>query len=160
MPPRPTIQTTPGTVHHVSVGSYFVNMFMPVLLGILLHIPVRILTENVKLFQPLHEMTQREGAPARHSLLLSTFSWRYRAASLRLPTRRHRRLLPHLTFALDVAATISTALSATAVGFQLMGGCQRGDLASVAQGCGLEPSIFLTPALLLISILAVMGLMV
>lgn len=49
MPPRPTFQTSPGTVHHVSVGSYFVNMFMPVLLRILLHIPVHILSENVKL---------------------------------------------------------------------------------------------------------------
>jgi hypothetical protein len=135
-------------------------MFMPVLLGTLLHIPVHILTENVKLFQPLHEMTQREGAPAQHSLLFSTFSWRYRAASLRLPGLRHRSLLPLLTLALNIAANISTALSATAVGFQLRGGCRRGDPASVARGCGLEPSISLTPALLLISTLAVMGLMV
>lgn len=160
MPPRPTSQTRPGKVHHVSVGSYFANMFMPVLLGILLHIPVHILTENVKLFQPLHAMTQREGAPARHSLLLSTFSWRYRAASLRQHGLRRRTLLPLLTLALDVAANISTALSATAFGFQLRGGCHRGDPASVARGCGLEPSISLIPALLLISTLAVMGLMV
>lgn len=160
MPPRPTVQTIPVTVHHVSVGSYFVNMFMPVLLATLLHIPVHILTENIKLFQPLHEMTQREGASARYSLLFSTFSWRYRAASLRQPGLRHRSLLPLLTIALDVAANISTALSATAFDFQLMGGCHRGDPASVARGCGLEPSISLTPALLLISTLAVMGLMV
>lgn len=158
--PRPTVQTIPGTIHHVSVGSYFANMFMPVLLGTLLHIPVHILAENVKLFQPLHEMTQREGAPARQSLLLSTFSWRYRAASLRQPGLRHRRLLPLLTLALNVAANISTALSATAFGFRLHGGCHRGDPDSVARGCGLEPSVSLTPALLLISTLAVMALMV
>lgn len=160
MPPRPTFQTSPGTVHHVSVGSYFANMFMPVLLGILLHIPVHILSENIKLFQPLHEMTQPEGAPARHSLLFSTFSWRYRAASIRPSGLRRRSLLPFLTLALDVAANISTALSATAVGFQLKGGCHRGDPASVARGCGLEPSMSLTPALLLISTLVVMVLMV
>lgn len=160
MPPRPTFQTGPGTVHHVSVGSYFANMFMPVLLGILLHIPVHILSENVKLFQPLHEMTQPEGSPARHSLLFSTFSWRYRAASLRPSVLRHRSMLPLLTLALGVAANICTALSATAVGFQLRGGCHRGDPASVARGCGLEPSMSLTPALLLISTLAVMVLMV
>lgn len=160
MPRRPTNQTIPGTVHHVSVGSYFANMFMPVMLGTLLHIPVHILTENVKLFQPLHEMTQREGAPARYSLLLSTFSWRYRAASLPLLGHRHRSLLPLLTLALDIAANISTALSATAVGFQLIGGCHRGDPASVARGCGLEPSISLIPALLLIGTLAIMGLIV
>lgn len=105
-------------------------------------------------------MTQPEGAPARHSLLFSTFSWRYRAGSLHPSGLRHRSLLPLLTLALDVVTNISTALSATAVGFKLRGGCHRGDPASVARGCGLEPSMSLTPALLLISSLAVMGLMI
>lgn len=56
----------------ISTGSYFIGFLLPTLLAIALSIPIRILDQTTKLYQPFSAMTVAYGARTSDSLCLKT----------------------------------------------------------------------------------------
>ncbi|ORY56864.1 uncharacterized protein BCR38DRAFT_304169, partial [Pseudomassariella vexata] len=159
-PTYPTGSPGPNvTVYYTTYGQYFVGMFLPTLLAILLSIPIRILDLNAKLFQPWHELTHRDGAAGRESLCLETSGWQSVVTSVR--SLFGGQALVFLTTALVMSSALLVPLSAEAVAFRLAGDCYAGSMS--AKNCAYVLSVFAQPAKAtagLLSFMAVTVLMV
>lgn len=162
--PLSTSQAVPNTntagvvieVYDLTMGTYFVCFFLPTLLCTLLQIPVRLIDQHVRLLQPFHAMTDRDGSAGRDSLWLATAGWRCRAASLRNLFSKKQSLV-FLTGVLQILTWLVVTFSATAVGLELVGsGCQQGDPYSVEHNCAMVPAIFLRPTIILLTLLGSM----
>lgn len=170
--PRPTAATSPSSalpsatapaaseeitkVYNLTLGPYFVCFFLPILLCTLLQIPVRILDQNARLYQPFHEMTYKGGALGRDSLLLQTSGLWCRLASIHRLFSRNQSLV-FLTSILQVTTMLVVSFSPTAVGMQLVGsGCDRGNPYSVQNNCAMMPAVFLRPTIIMLGLLTLM----
>ncbi|KAI2616253.1 hypothetical protein GGR54DRAFT_649523 [Hypoxylon sp. NC1633] len=138
----------------LSYGQYFIGMFLPTLLAIIIAIPVRILDLNAKILQPWHELTDERGSPGRASLCLDTSGWQSVVASWR--SLLGGQALVFLTSALALAAALLIPVSAEAVAFDLRGvGCVQGG--GSGRNCAYVLSVFDQAAKATLALLAVMG---
>ncbi|KAI1374809.1 hypothetical protein F4677DRAFT_156996 [Hypoxylon crocopeplum] len=152
--PSPSDSNVVVNVYTISYGQYFIGMFLPTLLAIVLAIPVRILDVNAKILQPWHELTHASGAPGRASLCLDTSGWQSIVASVR--SLLGGQALVFLTSALVLAAALLIPVSAEAVAFDLRGaGCVVGS--GSGRNCAYVLSVFDQAAKATVALLAVMG---
>lgn len=70
-PPRSNDQQT-LELQRMPTGAYFVGLMLPTLLVILIFIPIRILHQNVKLYQGFHALASNRGASASESICMKT----------------------------------------------------------------------------------------
>ncbi|KAI5860405.1 hypothetical protein GGS23DRAFT_613962 [Durotheca rogersii] len=159
----PTLPTDPPPasvrVYSLSHGEYFVGMFLPTVLAILLAVPVRALDANARVMQPWHALAaaRARGAAGRDSLCLETSGWGAAAASARALARG--RALGAVTGALVLASALLVPLAAEAVAFDLRGaGCARG--AGTARNCAYVLSVFDQAAGAALGVLAAMAALV
>ncbi|KAI0427601.1 hypothetical protein F5Y09DRAFT_333266 [Xylaria sp. FL1042] len=68
----PTPPATKTIVYYISLGEYFVGMFLPTILASIIAILVRALSTNAKIFQPWQALTNDHGALGHNSLCLHT----------------------------------------------------------------------------------------
>ncbi|KAI1135786.1 hypothetical protein F5Y05DRAFT_415786 [Hypoxylon sp. FL0543] len=140
--------------YHISYGQYFIGMFLPTLVTIILAIPIRILDTNAKILQPWHELTHDRGGSGRESLCLDTSGWRSVLASLR--SLLGGQALVFLTSVLVLASGLLIPLSAEAVAFDLRGvGCTEGS--GSAKNCAYVLSVFDQATKATIALLALMA---
>ncbi|KAI1456518.1 hypothetical protein F4805DRAFT_226957 [Annulohypoxylon moriforme] len=142
-------------VYTISYGSYFIGMFLPTLISILLAIPIRILDVNAKILQPWHELTHsRGGAPGRESLCLETSGWQSVISSMR--SLAGGQALVFLTSILVLISALLIPLSAEAVAFDLKGaGCVEGS--GSAKNCAYVLAVFDQAAKATVVLLGIMG---
>ncbi|KAI1084638.1 hypothetical protein F5B20DRAFT_522536 [Whalleya microplaca] len=154
--PVPTIENAVITVYSVGYGAYFIGMFLPTLLAILISIPIRILDVNAKIFQPWHELTHQRGAAGRKSLCLETSGWQSVMSSVR--SLLAGQVLIFLTTLLVLASALLIPISAEAITFKLVGSCSKGG--GTGRNCAFVLSVFSQPAKATLTLLAFMGLIV
>ncbi|KAI1088704.1 hypothetical protein F5B19DRAFT_470214 [Rostrohypoxylon terebratum] len=140
----------------ITYGSYFIGMFLPTLLAILLAVPIRILDVNAKILQPWHELTHsRGGAPGRESLCLETSGWKSIVSSFR--SLAGGQALVFLTSMLVLISALLIPLSAEAVSFDLKGeDCVEGS--GMGKNCAYVLAVFDQAAKATIALLVIMGL--
>lgn len=140
----------------ITYGSYFIGMFLPTLLAILLAVPIRILDVNAKILQPWHELTHsRGGAPGRESLCLEASGWQSIVSSFR--SLAGGQALVFLTSMLVLISALLIPLSAEAVSFDLKGAdCVEGS--GTGKNCAYVLAVFDQAAKATIALLGVMGL--
>ncbi|KAI0384662.1 hypothetical protein F5Y04DRAFT_269185 [Hypomontagnella monticulosa] len=141
-------------VYSISPGAYFIGMFLPTLLAIILAVPVRILDVNAKILQPWHELAHERGAEGRESLCLDTSGWQSVVASVR--SLLGGQALVFLTTTLVLASAVLIPVSAEAIAFDLRGiGCSEGS--GSARNCAYVLSVFDQASKAALGLLGIMG---
>jgi hypothetical protein len=150
----PTNPETHTIVYYISPGEYFMGMFLPTIVASFLAVFVRILTTNVKVFQPWHALTHDRGAFGRDSISLPTHGWQSIVKSFTSLPRG--KAVIFLSYLLQLFSAILVPLSAEAVALDLRGeGCKRG--ASSAENCAWVLSTSTSTSKAAIALLIVMS---
>jgi hypothetical protein len=150
----PTASSSAPTEVHIKylLGNidYFIGSFLPVIVGTLLTIPIRMIDLSAKQFQPFHEMTRPAGASMTESLGLRTTGVYGVIASIR--SLISGRALIFLTNLMVVCSALVTSIASEAVSLKLHGTCTIYDF----RGCYSVLSVFLVPAYVTLGLLALM----
>ncbi|KAH8674214.1 hypothetical protein BX600DRAFT_509400 [Xylariales sp. PMI_506] len=149
------------TVYYISYGDYFIGFFLPTIVAVLLAIPIRIFSCNMKLFQPWHALNQPNGASGLDSLCLKTNGWQAVAGGIRLLW--HGQPLVFLTAALELCAALLVPLASEAVGLRLRGQCgssSGGGAGSAGLNCTYALGVFSQPAIATLVLLGIMSIIV
>ncbi|KAI5928210.1 hypothetical protein F4810DRAFT_719863 [Camillea tinctor] len=133
------------TEYHISYGQYFIGMFLPSILSILLSLPIRILDLNARAFQPWHALASSSPADGRASLCLQTGGW---GAVLRTGAA------VRLSTLLALASALLIPLSAEAVAVDVRRGCAAGS--GSARGCAYVLAVSARAAWATVGLLALM----
>ncbi|KAK1829740.1 hypothetical protein QBC39DRAFT_262375 [Podospora conica] len=141
----------------VSYSSYWLVLYMPVVLTLFCAIFSEMVSNNLRELLPFNAMTRTDGATAEESLLMpkGVISGVVNSFQLLFRFKQPVSLLSDL---MVVFSAVITTLSTEAVGIQLGGSCQFDD----ANGCYMGMAVFLPPAravqaLLIASLLCVLA---
>jgi hypothetical protein len=152
IPTLPVVVTT--RVYYISKVEYFIAFFLPPLVCVLLSIPIRMVDQTAKNFQPFHELTHPSGASAHESLTLETGGIYGIVTSVRSLFGGHP--LVFLTTLLTLCSVLLVPLSTEAVGVTVHGVCGEMDF----HGCAMTLGVFRSPARATIALLAFMVIVV
>ncbi len=142
--------------YSTTYGKYFIGMFLPTVLAVVISIPVRILDLNARIFQPWHELTRSGGVSGRRSLCLETGGWQGIVNSIRWIFGG--QVLIVITSLLVLASSLLVPLSAEAIAFDLQGNCVKGS--GKGKGCLYVVSVSDEAVVVTIVLLAVMAILV
>ncbi|KAI1099488.1 hypothetical protein F4804DRAFT_345484 [Jackrogersella minutella] len=137
----------------ISHGKYFLGLMLPTLAAIIVSIPIRMIDQTAKLYQPFHALTSSRGAKACDTLCFPT-------AGIWIPTARVRSLmngdiLLTLTGLLVLASVIMIPLSSEAFRIILEGPectATKGDTLN----CTMTLGVYQVPAQMAVALLAIM----
>lgn len=116
---------------NLSSKDYFLGLVLPPLLAVAISIPVRILDQTAKLYQPFHALTSKHGAETVDSLCLQSSSLMGFVTGVRSLVR-HQVLLS-VTGLLLLINAVLIPLSAEAFSISVKGpGCSPGTAASLS----------------------------
>lgn len=160
-----SLEDTVLTTYSTSNGAYFTGLFLPSLAATLLSIPIHILDQTAKLYQPFHALaTTGDGASAAESLCFSTAG--NSIIGLFMPRGSGWHILPFLTGLLTLVGALLVPLSTVVVRIVpqgngcLGGGSSDGLVGSASSDCGLILAVFPKLAVASIALLVFMGLLV
>ncbi|RWA13532.1 hypothetical protein EKO27_g1535 [Xylaria grammica] len=150
----PIPPTTKTIVYYISLGQYFVGMFLPTIVASGIAILVRTLSTNAKIFQPWHALTRDHGAFGRDSLCLQTGGWQSIVASVR--SLLDGQAVTFFTNILLVSSAVLVPLSAETIALDLRGdGCKTG-----SRNCAWVLSASLPASKATITLLVLMSVMI
>ncbi|OTA52381.1 hypothetical protein K449DRAFT_440801 [Hypoxylon sp. EC38] len=140
----------------VSDGKYFLGLMFPTFVAIVVSIPIRILDQTAKLYQPFHVLASR-GGQARDTLLFQTSGiWNFAG---RIRSLLNGQILLTLTGLLVLGSVIMIPLSSEAVRIVL-----EGPDCSAAKGdtliCTMAVGIYSVPAQIAVALLVFMAVLV
>ncbi|KAI0410809.1 hypothetical protein F5X98DRAFT_384839 [Xylaria grammica] len=150
----PIPPTTKTIVYYISLGQYFVGMFLPTIVASGIAILVRTLSTNAKIFQPWHALTRDHGTFGRDSLCLQTGGWQSIVASVR--SLLDGQAVTFFTNILLVSSAVLVPLSAETIALDLRGdGCKTG-----SRNCAWVLSASLPASKATITLLVLMSVMI
>ncbi|KAI0001538.1 hypothetical protein F4779DRAFT_631085 [Xylariaceae sp. FL0662B] len=161
----PTAAATPSpqddkTVRIVpmSDGTYFAGLMLPILFAIVLSIPIRMLDQTAKLYQPFHALKSFRGASAAQSLCFQTTGVGGLLAGLR--SLLSGQVLPSLTGILVLTSAVLIPLSAEAIHIILAGPECTSSAQVETLTCALTLGISPGPARAIVALLSTMAFLV
>ncbi|KAI1374812.1 hypothetical protein F4677DRAFT_461244 [Hypoxylon crocopeplum] len=131
----PEVETT---VYVMTVGQYFVDMFLPQFLATTLLIPIRLLDRSIKLMYPFHALPRKAGASAEESLLAKPGSLTQMINAFRHPSKD--KILLILIMMLNFSAVLLAPFPSESIAVRLHG-CEEGrrNIDNCALSLGLSP---------------------
>jgi hypothetical protein len=141
----------------MSHGTYYLGTVIPTLLAVLLSIPIRVLSLNLRLLQPWHALTAEHGATGRDSLILKNAGAPAIISSVRLLLAGQPLLF--LGISLTFCSALLTSLSGEAITLAIHGSnCYRGS--RTARECYWNLSVFDQPMKVMLADLVLMAIIV
>ncbi|KAI0385560.1 hypothetical protein F5Y04DRAFT_268883 [Hypomontagnella monticulosa] len=141
----------------MSDGKYFVGLMLPTFIAIILSIPIRIIDQNAKLYQPFHALALPQGAQARDTLCFQTAGiWNIKE---RVNALLNGQILLTLTGLLLLASIVVIPLSSEAIHIALEGpdcAATKGDTLT----CTMQLGVYSVPAQLTVILLVFMMVLV
>ncbi|KAI1457891.1 hypothetical protein F4805DRAFT_457334 [Annulohypoxylon moriforme] len=143
------------TLHVVPIsdGKYFLGLMFPTFIAILVSIPIRIIDQTARLYQPFHALVSSRGAKACDTLCFPTVgTWSLMA---RIRALLNGQILLTLTGLLVLGSVILIPLSSEAVGIILMGpdcAASKGDTLT----CSMVLGVYSARAQIAVALLAFM----
>lgn len=154
VPSNSNSDTVETTVFFITAGRYFFGFCVPTILAIIISIPIRILDQNAKLFQPWHELTRTHASKGRESLCLPTGGWEsYVNTARSLMVGEQVQLF--LTGTLSICSSFLVPLAGSAISLRTRGTCTGGS----AKGCTWDIIVVSEPAKATVALLAFMALL-
>lgn len=142
-------------LHVVSMsdGKYFLGLMLPTLIAIAVSVPIRLIDQNARLYQPFHALATSSESKARDSLCFQTSDpWNLQARARLL---LNGDILLTLTGLLLLGSIIMVPLSSEAVRVTLSGpDCSP--TALVSSTCNMALGVYPIPAYITIGLLAFM----
>ncbi|KAI2624617.1 hypothetical protein GGS26DRAFT_205188 [Hypomontagnella submonticulosa] len=141
----------------MSDGKYFLGLMLPTFIAIILSIPIRIIDQNAKLYQPFHALASPQGAQACDTLCFQTAGiWNLKE---RVNSLLNGQILLTLTGLLLLASIVIIPLSSEAIHVAFEGpdcATAKGDTLT----CTMALSVYPVPAQLAVVLLIFMMILV
>ncbi|KAI1269387.1 hypothetical protein F5Y18DRAFT_414413 [Xylariaceae sp. FL1019] len=137
----------------LSDGQYFAGLILPTLIAVVISVSIRIIDQNVRLYQGLHALASSNGANAADSLWLKTTGPASLLSNLRMLSNRHYLL--GLTSLLVILSALAVPFS-TEVFRLVLQGPQCSSDASDSAMCTVTLGLYSVPAQVLAALLTVL----